>query len=386
MPKTSIQQNCYWLGNLQSVSCVSQLRENLATYNHLKIFNSFKEIIVLGAAEEGQRLLKLCQQLGIKVLLLCDDNPTRQGLKIAGYEVKSSDNLDNLDKTIPIVIASHRILKPVQRLRAKGFKTVIPFALLQIIYSNQFPAHMFYANWLESLFANKNKLEQLIALLEDDRSIDILNHILGFRLTLNPEQLTPIVEWDLYGPDDLLHYSDDEVYIDGGAFDGDTIDSFINRRQGKFKKIIGFEPDSRTFQNLQSRFIGDKRIEVFNKGLYSHTDTLYFDNIGTRASAFMEKSDTSQDVVAVPVTSIDETLNGEPITYIKMNIEGAEISALMGAAKSIAKYKPKLCISVYHRPSDLWEIPFLVKQLNPDYKLYLRQHDGGVIESVLYAI
>ena len=74
------------------------------------------------------------------------------------------------------------------------------------------------------------------------------------------------------------------------------------------------------------------------------------------------------------------------MTYIKMNIEGAEIDALKGAAGSIARWTPKLAIAVYHRPSDLWQIAEVVRGLNPNYDLYLRQHDGGVIETVLYAL
>ena len=69
-----------------------------------------------------------------------------------------------------------------------------------------------------------------------------------------------------------------------------------------------------------------------------------------------------------------------------MNIEGAEIDALYGARKTIERWTPKLAVSVYHRASDLWQIPEIVHEFSPDYELYLRQHDGGVIETVLYAI
>jgi hypothetical protein len=69
-----------------------------------------------------------------------------------------------------------------------------------------------------------------------------------------------------------------------------------------------------------------------------------------------------------------------------MNIEGAEIDALNGARKTIETWMPKLAISVYHRPSDLWQIPQLIHDFSKDYDFFLRQHDGGVIETVLYAI
>ena len=74
------------------------------------------------------------------------------------------------------------------------------------------------------------------------------------------------------------------------------------------------------------------------------------------------------------------------VTFIKMNIEGAELDALRGSSTVIERWGPTLAISAYHRPSDLWQIPFLVNELRDDYKLFMRQHDGGVIETVLYAI
>ena len=91
-------------------------------------------------------------------------------------------------------------------------------------------------------------------------------------------------------------------------------------------------------------------------------------------------------VIEMPVTTIDDVLGERRLTYVKMNIEGAEIDALKGGRKTIRKWQPRLAISVYHRASDLWRIPQLVLELVPDYRLYLRQHDGGIIETVLYAL
>ena len=88
----------------------------------------------------------------------------------------------------------------------------------------------------------------------------------------------------------------------------------------------------------------------------------------------------------MPVTTIDEVLGERRLTYVKMNIEGAEIDALQGGRNAIRKWQPRLALSIYHRPSDLWRIPQLVLELDPGYRLYLRQHDGGIIETVLYAL
>lgn len=368
---------------LQNVESIDMLRDNLKNLHPAFKFQCLKKIAILGAAEEGIRFAECCKNLGIEVLMICDDNPTRCGKKIGENFVQSTQALQKLSKDTSIVIATHRVLKPYLKLLGMGFKNCVPLALLQVTEPKIFTPHMFYDGWLEDLFTNRTRYSEIAQMFSDKKSTEILRALLKFRLTLDPQVLTPIIEWDLYGPSALLHYTQDEVYVDGGTFDGDTIRLFIERMEGKFNKIYGFEPDTATFQKLVENFKKESRVIPLNKGLYSHSTILHFDNAGTRGSILTENNIKG---IEVPVMSIDELLGSERVTYIKMNIEGAEIPALKGAKQAIQKWGPKLAISVYHRPSDLWEIPLLVRSLREDYDLYLRQHDGGVIESVLYAI
>ena len=115
--------------------------------------------------------------------------------------------------------------------------------------------------------------------------------------------------------------------------------------------------------------------------MHSHGGSLRFRDDASRGAIFADDGD-----IEMPVTTIDDVLGGRKLTYIKMNIEGAEPDALRGGQKSIRKWLPRLAISVYHRPADLWQIPKQVLELNSGYELYLRQHDGGIIETVLYAL
>jgi len=108
---------------------------------------------------------------------------------------------------------------------------------------------------------------------------------------------------------------------------------------------------------------------------------MYFDNQGSRHSGIQNTGG-----IKVEVVDLDSMLAGERVTYIKMNIEAAEPAALEGARNTILKWKPRLAVSCYHKPSHLWEIAFQIAEIRDDYKLYLRQHDGGVIESIVYAI
>lgn len=87
----------------------------------------------------------------------------------------------------------------------------------------------------------------------------------------------------------------------------------------------------------------------------------------------------------IETVALDEFLHGERVTFIKMDIEGVELDALKGAVRIIKEQKPKLAISVYHKADDIIEIPKLIMEMRPDYKLYLRHYSMLANEMVLYA-
>ncbi len=163
--------------------------------------------------------------------------------------------LERLSKSTPIVIASHRLLHGTQRLRALGFETVVPFAMLQVLAPDIFPPHMFYADLLEDLCAHRSEYELLHSRLADDNSRQVLDAVIGFRRTLDPAVLRPVLsEHDLYAPEGLFEFADDEVYVDGGSYDGDTIRTFIERVHGRYSDVYAFEPDPVTFAKLKANF------------------------------------------------------------------------------------------------------------------------------------
>ena len=339
-----------------------------------------KELIIVGAAGEGVRLAGHCNDHGILVRAIADDDNAKLGKALGANRVVSIEQLAPLPKDIPVIVASHRALLPVRRIRQMGFTTVAPLLALQVISPRHFPPHMFHDGLIEDLYDNIAQYQKLADLLADDRSAAVLAAVIQYRLTGEPEVLDPITEWELYGAGALLSYAHDEVYVDAGTFDGDSIRLFIERVAGKFERVYGFEPDPVTFQRLKMNFAGEPRVVPINAGLYSKTGTLRFDNAGTRGSILSDSG-----AVVVPVVGLDEVLKDNRVSYVKMNIEGAELDALDGAAASIRRWNPKLALSAYHRPSHLWQVPAKVKELDPRYQLYFRQHDGGIIETVCYA-
>jgi FkbM family methyltransferase len=379
---TAILSKSDWLSDLDTLGGAQGLRRAMQAQAADVDVANLRSFAVVGAGPEGQRLARLCTNRNIRIDAIVDDDPAKRDVIVGGRPVASVESLTELPKSTVVVIASHRVLRVTRRLRDLGFKTVIPFAMLQVQAPDIFPPHMFYDSLLEDLWKHRTEYEALHDRLADDRSRQVLRAVIDFRRSLDPAALQAVVsEHDLYAPDGLFEFTDNEVYVDGGSFDGDTIRSFIERVRGRFDGIYGFEPDPVTFAKLKGNFSNEPRVHPIHAGLHSHTGTLRFRDDASRGAIFADDG-----VIEMPVTTIDDVLGDQRLTYVKMNIEGAEIDALKGGHKAIRKWQPRLAISVYHRASDLWRIPQLVLELVPDYRLYLRQHDGGIIETVLYAL
>ena len=186
-----------------------------------------------------------------------------------------------------------------------------------------------------------------------------------------------------------------EIFVDGGAFDGDTIRGLmkLSEEKGVYKHIYAFEPDPQNYLKLR-KFVSDyPNITCYKKGLYSRETTLEFLSGAGMESSVNEfvierDADCRQfETINIEVCSIDNVVK-DRVTYIKMDIEGSEIEALRGGENTIRRYKPKLAISIYHNTEDLWEIPLYIKEIVPDYKLYVEHHLFSLdcYDTVLYAL
>jgi FkbM family methyltransferase len=208
---------------------------------------------------------------------------------------------------------------------------------------------------------------------------------LRFRLLGDFESLPAPVSGAMYFRDDLFKLSKNEVLVDCGAFDGDTLRLFLDESGNKFDRVIAFEPDPSNFAKLSelvSRLPEDvrQRITLHQAATGEINEKLMMD-VGIGPSSYIGSGDLQVDSFA-----LDSLLNDVPITFIKMDIEGSELATLKGAEKLIRKNSPILTISAYHRQSDLWDIPILIHSLNPDYAFHLRPHMLEAWDLVCYAV
>ena len=185
-------------------------------------------------------------------------------------------------------------------------------------------------------------------------------------------------------------YVEDEVFIDAGAFDGRTSLQFVKWCGGEYKKIYAFEPEPSNI-NLCRKTLDEvsAKYEIIPKGLWKDDTELAFVT-GAKGASHIKSIERTNALgggrEVVQVVSLDRVLGDEIVSFIKMDIEGAEHNGLLGAEKQIRANRPKLAISIYHKPEDMWDLPGLILSFQPDYKLYLRHYSIAASETVLYAI
>ncbi|OGR81043.1 MAG: hypothetical protein A2X32_08860 [Elusimicrobia bacterium GWC2_64_44] len=232
------------------------------------------------------------------------------------------------------------------------------------------------------LEAHRAQFGAAYELLADDLSRATFEAFLNSKLGGDAGPLAELSRKEQYFPKGIIELSDREVFVDGGAYTGDTLLTFMRLTGGKCARCCAFEPDPATAAKLSATVEkrGLRGVTVHNKGLWSAPAALPFAVWhGTSASAV-----SGDGEVSVKADTVDRA--APDATFIKLDIEGAELEALKGAAETIKRNRPKLAVCVYHKPGDLFEIPLFIRSLVPEYRFYLRQHQPVACETVLYAV
>lgn len=288
---------------------------------------------------------------------------------------------------------------------------VMNFWGLNSVYGPAFHIHTF------------NNLQDYVDLRKsfiDKLSLHTFDNLINYRLTGNPNLLHSIAVGHNFGTlrhdsyilnSQFFSLSENEVFVDAGALDGASSGFFIESVNGNFDRIIMFEPSSENaekcrkfIENTEKKYPKVKnKIDIIESGLYDRKGNLsftlsLFDQSITQShgikpesahiietglsSAFVEKGN-EYNVVQVPVIRLDDYIKESPVTFIKFEIEGSEVAALEGSTKTILKNKPKLALSIYHRPQDLELIINYVKDLNLGYKMALRAHNPWCPDAIV---
>lgn len=221
--------------------------------------------------------------------------------------------------------------------------------------------------------------------LGDQRSRLVLTSMLYNWVTFDVEYIRKMKEanYTEYFDLDLVECDAEEVVVDLGAWEGDSTLNYV-QTYGKYKKIYCYEIDASSVEKMRENLCGYPDIEFRNKGAGNKNGIGYIDGEPTSTCNKITEQDTGKTVELV---RLDDDIT-DKVTLIKMDIEGAEQGALAGCARHIQEEHPKLLISVYHNNEDIWKIPRMIVDMDPDYQLYLRSNGAqwGPAEIVLVAI
>lgn len=353
--------------------------------------------VLFGAGNLCKKTVEILMRKGIKPIAIADNDNKKHGLKIEDIEIKDIKNIQiEYGNQILIVVSiwvgklgdDFRIFNIIEELKKIGFTNIIDITKLYKQYPKDFFPH-YCLDSIKKILNQKKEILEAYKLFEEDKSKEEYYNQIRWRIASDNWEKFINPDLPAYIQDDIYRIQENDVILDCGAYDGDTIKEIINKTQGKLKQIIAFEPDVENYNKLKKAINSTlenfkDNIKVFNRAVGDKESIVYF-NANSDGSSYISEKGSSK----VKSVSIDTFFKEENLaipTVIKMDIEGFEMKALEGAKNIISETSPILLISVYHKQEDLWKIPLFIQSLNQNYKFYLRQHIGDCWDTVLYAI
>jgi FkbM family methyltransferase len=418
-------------------SIVSQITEQIESTREMPgflevLFGKHKtdalrgeSIVLFGAGGLGAELCVTLRTHGVQPVCFCDNDDSKGGNSYCGIPVVTFQELKKSFHDSLIVIASHKYTAPItdqllkngfrnDRVLCKASDALAPILFMYSMIGTQclfsgYKKQCEPRTVLDVLLDHEQSLSAAYDLLEDQHSKDLFvsklalmasngNFVLFKRFIRSYSQ--PVIEFGFGNyegtPEDYYYFNNDifslspqEIYIDVGAYDGDTVHAFVqacHRCGVDYKRIHAFEPDPHCFQSLLKNTIAYDNVFCHRSGVWSGSRVLRFASsekaIHDQAGFIDDSGDIEIDVV-----SLDEFLGGEMITLIKMDPGGNVIpEAIQGAARTIAQHRPKLALGAYHAVESMFEIPLLVHRICPDYKMFLRHNTYHLCDTDLYAV
>lgn len=310
-------------------SLIWQYRESDQMYNLLQWLKDKKKeyIVVFGAGFAGREIVETLPIYGMNVSYICDNDLSIVGENRYGKEIISIGRLNEIKDDAVVILGTNLYAKEIQRQ----------------LEEMKFPLDSIYFPYKEWWLGKERQ----------------------------------------YFDSQIMKPERREAFIDGGAYKGEDTIAFMKWCKNQYDNVYAFEPDKNNYRDALKNLsaAGIAADYIFNEGLWSKKEKLFFSENG-QAASHVDRGGNSQ----VQMNFIDGALKGEKASFIKMDIEGCELEALKGAYHTIEKYRPKLAICVYHKPEDIFEIPLEILRHNLDYRLYLRHYSYIFTETVLYAV
>lgn len=322
-----------------------------------------------------QEGLKRLEAEGIEIKGYFDNDPAKWGKDYFGKPVFSPKDAEKLNNVLMLVSTPRpQVIREIgNQLSVKGI------------------------TWLSidafTVLTHKKEILEVYDLLSDNKSKKVFAELVKDRIegSYPDEEYIDGFDRYFYGP--VGDCSANEVFVDCGAFVGDSFEQYLWKKEGTFKQAILLEPDADNLKALKFRLsrlknewnITDDKVDIYPCGVSDKDSIGYinrFDvNNGLGSKLLLERLDESDECKTMTIDSLGLDKNA----FIKADIESYEYRLLLGAKETITRFSPKLAICIYHNSVDFYSIPLLLRSLNSSYKFSLRHYSPNLSETILYA-
>lgn len=322
-----------------------------------KIKESGKPVVIYGMGNGADKVIDEFNRLEIPIKGVTASDDFVRGQQFRGFTVKKLSEFDG-DFIIAVAFASciPEVMNHIFSLCGK-YRVIVPCVPV-------FGDEIFNREFVEK---HKDELKSAYDLFEDE-SKKIFAGCVDFIFGGELETLKKITTEKEEAFENILKLSGNESYLDLGAYRGDTVEEFLRYCNGNYSDITALEPDRRTFKKLEAYLENVEKSTAYQYAVYSENKTLIFSNKAGRQSTIAKEG------VEVEAVCVDSLYENKTVTYIKMDVEGAEKEAIKGAENTLKNQKPKLNIALYHRSGDVFSIPLQIAEINPGYKFHIRRH------------
>lgn len=319
-------------------------------------------IIIYGMGNGADMIIEKFQSIGVGFADIFASDEFVRGHSFHGKRVlKYSEVSEKYDNFVIVMAFAVHDKKMLAKVKDLSKKHTLYFPDVPVVGDG-----IFSREYIEE---HDEDFDKAFSLLSDEKSRQSYLDILNFKVSGKTEYLFKCERKKEEIYTDYLAPNNDEILMDLGAYDGDTVREFLDITDNKFRRIFAVEADEKNYKKLCDKTAHLEKIETFNIAAWNKKDTLFFEKKKGRNSKL---SVTGK--IEVRADSVDNILHGERITLLKMDIEGSEEKALDGAKETIRNYRPKLYVCAYHRNSDMFTLPLKIHEICPDYKIYFAHH------------
>ena len=363
------------------------INEENTLWEYLK--TAGKPVVLYGTGDGADKVLARLAETGVPVSGIFASDEFVRGQQFHGFTVQAYSELMVLQKKVIVLIAFASELPDVMERFYKLASVHETYAPHVPVFSGE---ETVTAAWIKKY---ERELQTVYERLADAVSRETFASVLNYKLSGKLSYLQACTTNRTEDLRTIFSFSGEETYLDLGAYNGDTVQEFLQLTRGRYKKIVALEPDKKNFKKLTD-FVRQnelKHITCLQAGVWNDCGSLELTGNGGRQSTFweadrsgfatqnlsqtcsMKKKIKKQQVTVV---SVDAVLGNDHADYMKFDVEGVEKEALEGAAGHLIPdgngALPKLLVAAYHHDEDLFALPLLLWKLQPEYKIYLRKH------------